>query len=634
MGGRRNVTFAHSALLLILVASACGGGGSGDSASADGSLSFRAVWEQPNNSKLLRTGLPVEPAASFGPAIPAAVNAVRITLAPTGPDDPPACCVAVPRGSAAFVARRLVLGSLPAGDVLVAVDGFPTAFAPADGFASRCVTVPANDGVACEGAQRALPSFLATPNAVTIIPGERTSAGDIAIASVPFPVDLSPAEGAIVAQAQVPVRFAVVTANNAIAPGSIDVRVQAGSPPRPFGVTIATPQPCDERVPNPTTRCTTGADLDVAGFLVDALTDPLPAGPATLTIEAEDNANPPRQLLLSYGITVNPGATTTTSTSTTSTTSTSASTSSSTSLPVQTTLPPTTTTITIPPTTSTLPPTTTTTQVTTTTLTTTTTLQPPIVCSLTFGVNSSESLATLAYNADYTTASGRFERLSEGARCSQVRPEAPVFTFDDETKRILSTTINSPVTGFANPGDVALCKFYTADPTLVTINDFVITVTSATLVGGGAANPAVALNKLTCGPSGTTTTTTLPPLPQSCDITFGFTTSDLISQLNFAVNYLPTEGAFDGTGNAVQCVGLAGDNHNFFDDETNRRLDTVIFSANGMPGPTDVALCRYTGPAPPGFEQGFLVNTLLANDPNGNPTGAAVVVTNAVCGVP
>jgi hypothetical protein len=515
----------------------------------------------------------------------------------------------------------LILGGLGAGDVLVAVDGFPTAFAPADGVNSRCVTVPANEGAMCDAGQTALPSFLAAPNAVTVVPGERASAGDIAIASVPFLADLVPGDGATVAQARVDIRFAVVSANGQIDPASIDVRAAAGVPAQTFGATLQPPQPCDERVANPTTRCTAGADIDVAGFLVDATTDPLPAGPATITIEAEDRANPPRRMQFTYGITVAPGATTTTSTTTTSTTSVSVSSTTSTSIPVLST--------------TTLPPTTTTTQVTTTTTsTTTTTLAPPFVCTLTFSVANSQVLESLAYDTDYTAASGRFERLSEGSRCSTIRPEAPVVTFDDEANRVLTTTINSPVSGFANPGDIALCKFYTADPTLVAIDDFVITITGATLPGGGTADPVVVLSNLDCGGSGTTTTTTLPLPPQACDITFGFTTSVLVSQLSFNADYTATGGLLEGNGTAVQCTGLAGDSQSFVDDDATSILAASIFAANGIPGPADVGRCRYSGPTPPGFEQGFAITTVQALDPNGTPTGATVGVTNVICGVP
>ena len=485
---------------LALAASDCGGGSSGDGAS--GQLGVRARWEQPSAHRASLAGARPVPQRSFGAAIPAAVNAVRIVVAPAGGEP---CCMAVSRGSTAFANRRVILAGLAGGEIDVTISGYPETFAPADGIGARCPTIPATDAEACVAGARTLPSFASDPVPVTVVPGERASTGDVLIPSVPFLVDRTPAEGATVVRARVPVRFAVVSAAANVVATSIAVRAEAaGSPPRVFASSM-TLSPCDERSAGGTVRCTSGADLDVAGFLVDAETDALPAGPARVTIEASDNATPPRMLAFSYDIMVAPGATTTTTS--TSTTTPSAS---------------------------------------TTTLGATTTTTLPAATTTT----------TLAPGTTTTTA-------------------APT-----TTSSTTSTTV----------------------PTTTT------TIT-------------------------TTTSTTLPAGTDRCDVIFGFTAPVLVGALVFQVDYLATEGGFEGTGQQVQCFGLAGDSHNFNDDDAGAVLSIAMNSGNGVPGPADVAVCSYVGPAPPGFEvEGFAIETLRAEDPQGGPADTGAEVTGVTCG--
>jgi YVTN family beta-propeller protein len=160
---------------------ACGGSGGG--AAGGGGLSFQTRWQP-----LAESGGPGDVGLSadcttFPSEIPATVQGIRIIL--QSDSGAVRCCVGVPRGSAAFQNRQLVLQELPPGGVHFTIAGFDTPSVPDDGLGGTlCLTSSQTPGgQACVPGQ-GVPNFLSDDQHATIIPGQRIDVGPVCVRAV------------------------------------------------------------------------------------------------------------------------------------------------------------------------------------------------------------------------------------------------------------------------------------------------------------------------------------------------------------------------------------------------------------------------------------------------------------------
>lgn len=465
----RGITAAALAVLLI----GCGGGSSGGSG---GGLEFRVFWETRDTS----------PSAAalgnaFATTIPKSVNAVRITIAPSGGPASTGCCVAVLRGTQTFADRVLVLDGIAEGEHRVTLRGYATDFAPAEGVSGKCATTPPSAGVPCDARHVAAPSFASEGVLVAVSAGERTDAGDITLYSTPFPVDMTPAQDETVEGPSVAVVGAIVDAVADVAPGSIEVSIgPAGGALSP--VVLDPLVACDDLAGPPTPTCSPGGALEVRGYRVSGASVPIAEGDATLEIVAANDAAAARGLDLSYGFVVG----TTSSTTSTSTTT--------------TTAPDSTTTTTLPSgSTTTLPSeTTTTTTVSTTTSSTTSTLPAPRSCSVTFGIDEVVDLSAVSFEVDYTAAPGDFVGAGDTVQCapSDGLTVSGVFNDQDIDRVLIAALITADV--ITAPTDLAVCDFLGSLPPIDL--DFAISVREAFDETLAPVSVAVVVRSIVCDP--------------------------------------------------------------------------------------------------------------------------------------
>ncbi len=287
--------------LAILIAAAllsiggCGSGGGSFRPGGNGTLTARALWEQPR-AHTTSAGLRSAQVAGggFGPTIPAAVKAVVVKFQSASDSSP--VCATVAAASApvdpATGQRSLLLPNLPGGPGSVMVFGFATD------------TETAQE--ACEGLRLAAPSYRSDSHAVTILPGRRIDAGDIDVFAVPFPLNETldpPPNGS--ATSPVTIRFTLAVSNvegvDGIDESSIQVTLSPGSP-QPLPVTAVE---CDDASGNP---CSAGGALQVSGFQVATDPQTLAPGRFQVTIHASVVGFGARDLDFTYEFSVlNPG---------------------------------------------------------------------------------------------------------------------------------------------------------------------------------------------------------------------------------------------------------------------------------------------------------------------------------------
>jgi len=451
--GRRS-QLAVLAAFAVSLTDGCGGSGGGSSSSTPGTqLSFSVNWEQ--SSAAVGSIAPSSAAAplAFDTPIPAAVNAIRFILRPSAGS---ACCIAVLRGSQAFIDRHILLANVTPGDSTLEVNGYPTDFAPSDGVGATCATSD-GEGVACED-EETLPSFGSDEVPIDVVAGVRNVV-DVDVHSLPFLLDLDPADGETAESNRPRIRFAVVDANFGI-DEDIDVHVDSGEVST--DAEIVNLDPCaddDSELPD----CSAGGALDVSGFLVTARPPVvLPAGTADLTIQASNTAEPQRSMESNTTFIV-PGATTTTTTVSSTTSS---------------------TTITS-----------------TTELITTTTLDngEETFC-LTFRVTNTADYVGVAYTVSYGATGGEFVGSGEDVDCELLldsNPESTLASFnDDDTDS--SNLFTAIISGepFSGPVDLARCVFQQAPP--LVLSNFTIQVTEATAPDLSPASATVIVEETQC----------------------------------------------------------------------------------------------------------------------------------------
>jgi hypothetical protein len=142
-------------------------------------------------------------------------------------------------------------------------------------------------------------------------------------------------------------------------------------------------------------------------------------------------------------------------------------------------------------TTTTEPPSTTT----STTITSTTTTTLP-VCSVTFGVTSSENLGALQFEVNYASAPGEFVGEGFTVSCTSLIADATAVIQDDDARSILGTAIIREA-GFTGPAEVTRCSFAASDQSL-SASQFGITVVDATTPDFVPVRPTVAITVLDC----------------------------------------------------------------------------------------------------------------------------------------
>jgi YVTN family beta-propeller protein len=307
----------RAAGLLLILLSACGSGSDGGSSggAAGSGLSFRALWQQPGTtlaplSASDGSGTGVRAAeGGFGTELPASVVTVRFVFqSSTGS----ACCVAADPATVpidpATGQRQLVLTGLPAGAGTVSIAGFPTDFAPApDGLGSTCGTRPATAGQPCVLDRIQSPSFVSGEQPVQIVADRQTDAGDILVRSVAFlvPDGLDPGIDEVGTN-PLTARFVVADATSGVAAASIAAVLTQGGATIDLGsLTLA---PCDDATQSP---CSTGGNLEVAGYRVQSRTVPLDEGSAAIRITAENQSATPGTLDFTFGIFLPPPPTAT-----------------------------------------------------------------------------------------------------------------------------------------------------------------------------------------------------------------------------------------------------------------------------------------------------------------------------------
>lgn len=420
----------HALPLLVLGAipllASCGGGDSGSSSPDDTQLSFRVAWEQPQS----RSGDPE--ARAFDTPIPPSVSAIRFVFRPAAPADP--CCIAVIRGSQAFTDRRIQLADTPTGLGSLEVRGFPTSFAPAEsGVTNVCPTRPAGQGVPCSGDPDTLPSFASDETPVDVIPNI-VNVVDIDVHSMPFLIDLDPADGETVDSARPHVNFTVVDAANDIDP---DVEIRLRNQPVTTFADILTSEECldgDSELPD----CSEGGELEVHGLRITSRApDPLPPGEAELRIRASNDA------VVSQDMESN-------------------------------------TTFIVPD------------------ETTTTTLPEPETFCLKFSVSSAVDLVGISFDVGYPSGSdftGSGENVSCFSLLDS-NPDNTLTTFnDDEDSGTLSAAIIS-TDEFSGPIDLVQCEYLTPPP--LDLAELQIQVTEATAPDLSSINATVVVEETAC----------------------------------------------------------------------------------------------------------------------------------------
>jgi hypothetical protein len=220
------------------------------------------------------------------------------------------CCVAVDPTILSGSAHRglAILTNLPVGPATVTVAGFTTDFAPTvAGILATCDTAPAQAAHPCDAMRVAAPAFESPPLAVTILSGVQTNLPEVPIAALPFVLDYSPPQDAIVTP---PFNFAftVVDAVTGIRPESValDVSFQVPSDEPPSFRTITKRvhidlNTCDDGSDAP---CSQTGKLDLAGFKALGAAPELPEGPVEARITAENLADPPRDVDFRYSFNV------------------------------------------------------------------------------------------------------------------------------------------------------------------------------------------------------------------------------------------------------------------------------------------------------------------------------------------
>jgi hypothetical protein len=443
------ITLAVSLTLTAVAAAGCGGGGSSGGSGASGALAFTVNWEQPaaGASALASGPAPL----AFDTPIPNSVNAIRFLYRP---EDGPACCVAVVRGSQAFTDRRLVLSSVTAGQATLEVNGYPTDFAPDDGVSDTCATSDGG-GDPCSD-EETLPSFTSDDIELDVVEGV-TNRVDVDVVSLPFLVGLDPDDGETADDERPRIRFAVVDANFPVSP-AIEIEIETGEI---FTLAeLLTVDPCrddDAELPD----CSPGGALDVQGLIVDARAQiELPPGPAELEIEASNTAGPPRSMQ-STTVFIVPGDTSTTTTTETSTSTVTSSTDTS----------------------------------------TTTTLDGGFeTFCLVFRETQANDYVGLAYTVSYAATGGDFLGSGENVECELVlgtNPQTTLASFNDEDTEgdQLFTAVISGET-FSGPVDIARCVFEA--PTPLDLGDFSIQVTEATAPDLSPASATVTVQVTPC----------------------------------------------------------------------------------------------------------------------------------------
>lgn len=442
---RRNQSLFLLASLLTTITSGCGGGGGSDGGSLTGELSFSVNWEKPQASSAIVDGA----AAAFDTPIPPSVSAIRFLFRPAAPA--PACCITVLRGSQAFTDRRLLLANVAAGPATLEVNGYPANFAPNAGVTLTCPTNPAGQGVPCSGSQTTLPSFGSDPIPVEVVQGERNVV-DVDVHSLPFLLDLDPADGATVDTRQPLVSFAVVDAANDVDP---DVNIRLRSLPITTQATILDSEECDDgdtigSVPD----CSEDGELEVRGYIITSESpQQLPIGVAELRIRASNTASPVRDMESNTTFVIAPEVTTTME-STTTTTSTSS---------------------------------------------TTTTIGVPETFCLNFSVSNAVDLVGISYNALYANTGGDFVGSGENVSCVSMLDtdaETTLTTFNNnEQVSTLSSAIISAET-FSGPVVLARCEFEQVPP--LNLQQMIIQVTEATAPDLSPANATVVVEETQC----------------------------------------------------------------------------------------------------------------------------------------
>jgi len=438
---------ALAATTLVSGIAGCGGGGGGDSGGVGASLAFTVAWEQPQPAPGSAASVaalgPDGAAASFDTPIPASVSAIRFILRP---DSGPACCIAVLRGSDAFEERRIQLADVVPGTGSLEVHGYPANFAPNDGVTTTCATrdLP---GSACSASQDTLPSFGSDEIGLDLAAGI-TNVVDVDVHSLPFLLDLDPADGATADDIRPRVNFAVVDAANDIDP-DINIRIQR--PPSTVQADILTSEECrddDAELPD----CSEGGALDVRGLIITSRSpENLSPGLADLRIRASNEAAIPRDMESNTTFFV-PGDVTTTS--------------------------------------STL-------DTTTTTDTSTTTTLPPVTFCLEFAVAAQEDLVGVSYSVLYGSTGGEFEGSGEDVSCfSLLETDNTFTTFNDDegSSTLLSAVISAEP--FSVPIALAECRFLQSPP--LDLENMVIQVTEATGSELNSVSATVSVTETTC----------------------------------------------------------------------------------------------------------------------------------------
>jgi hypothetical protein len=448
MTRRRSPFFLLGSAALAAGIGGCGGGGS-SGATPGASLAFAVKWQQ----KPAAAPSAAESTQEFPAPIPAAVNAIRFTYSSGGNT----CCVAVLRGSQAFEERHLQLADVPEGPGILTVNGYPTDFAPSDGIDDTCPT-RTGDGTACVD-KDAGPSFASGDVEVDVQPATVNQV-DVDVHSVPFFLNVRPADGETVTDARPTIRFTVVDAVfgiNADTPAIITLEQGDTS----LEAKILEAQPCrdnDAELPD----CSEGGALDVSGFIIRARpTSDLQDGAVELQISSDNTAPEPIIGSFDSTFTVNSGITTTTVTTTTVTT----------------------TSITV----------------TTSNTITTTTLTGVETFCLRFSVTNQVDLVGISYNVGYGATGGSFEGSGENVECQSVldtNPESTLSTFnDDDGAETLSSAIISAET-FSGPTPLAECRFQQVPP--LDTGDFSIQVTEATGPDLNSVNATVGVEEIPC----------------------------------------------------------------------------------------------------------------------------------------
>lgn len=443
----RTVLFVAATCTAVLAGCGGGDGAAGPTASG-GEVAFAVNWERPGSAALL-AGSSQEAADTFTSPIPPSVSAIGFILRPAAPAAP--CCIAVLRGSQAFLDRRIVLANVASGLGSLEVYGFPTPFAPSNGVSAVCPTNPGGQGVACSGNPNTLPSYGSDEIPVDVVAGERNFV-TVDVQSLPFLLDLDPEDGGRTDNHQPEVNFTVVDAVNSINP-SVSIRLKAGQLVNQAA--IETAEECQDgssALPD----CSAGGALEVRGLRITSqATQHFASGGVELRIQASNTPFPVPNMESNTTFIIDQ-VTSTTSPSTSGTT------------------------------TSTVGE------------TTTTTLGVPEVFCLKFRVNSAVDLVGISYTASYGATGGDFLGSGENVSCSSLVPdnsESTLASFNDQQTSILSTAIISAET-FSGPVDLALCEFEQVPP--LNLAAMAVQVTEATAPDLSPATATVVVEETPC----------------------------------------------------------------------------------------------------------------------------------------